>query len=339
MNNNPVNKIERKILLVLAIVVVIGALFLSLVNFIANFLWFKEMGYLDVFFKQLVTQLTVGIPTFVVVTALVILYLNHLRKGYFKQIASAEETDMKSLKKATIVLALLFGAGATFFAVTQLWFEILKFANSTGFNIQDPLFHLDIGFYLFKLDFLTQLNELLIGVIIGFVALTVIYYILLLTVRTPDMFEDNPQQGQTQEQEQYDDGRYSGASNPFENATKGAEDIFSKFGFKIKRKAPQPRKQFDDDNFKRLMKIASGKIAGLGCIFFLMLAIDFFLKYHSVDVQSTLRTGCYLRNTLRGIHGKEAVQEDPYGSRGHDRRRSDRNRRGDACPELHRISG
>ena len=93
MNNNPVNKIERKILLVLAIVVVIGALFLSLVNFIANFLWFKEMGYLDVFFKQLVTQLTVGIPTFVVVTALVILYLNHLRKGYFKQIASAEETD------------------------------------------------------------------------------------------------------------------------------------------------------------------------------------------------------------------------------------------------------
>ena len=278
MNNNPVNKIERKILLVLAIVVVIGALFLSLVNFIANFLWFKEMGYLDVFFKQLVTQLTVGIPTFIVVTALVILYLNHLRKGYFKQIASAEETDMKSLKKATIVLALLFGAGATFFAVTQLWFEILKFANSTGFDIQDPLFHLDIGFYLFKLDFLTQLNELLIGVIIGFVALTVIYYILLLTVRTPDMFEDNPQQGQTQEQEQYDDGRYSGASNPFENATKGAEDIFSKFGFKIKRKAPQPRKQFDDDNFKRLMKIASGKIAGLGCIFFLMLAIDFFLK-------------------------------------------------------------
>ena len=278
MNNNPVNKIERKILLVLAIVVVIGALFLSLVNFIANFLWFKEMGYLDVFFKQLVTQLTVGIPTFVVVTALVILYLNHLRKGYFKQIASGEETDMKSLKKATIVLALLFGAGATFFAVTQLWFEILKFANSTGFDIQDPLFHLDIGFYLFKLDFLTQLNERLIGVIIGFVALTVIYYILLLTVRTPDMFEDNPQQGQTQEQEQYDDGRYSGASNPFENAAKGAEDIFSKFGFKIKRKAPQPRKQFDDDNFKRLMKIASGKIAGLGCIFFLMLAIDFFLK-------------------------------------------------------------
>lgn len=277
MNNNPVNKLERKIMIIFAAIVVIGALFLSLVNFIANFLWFKEMGYLDVFFKQLVTQLTVGVPTFIVVTALVILYLNHLRKGYFKQIASAEETDMKSLKKATVILALLFGAGATFFAVTQLWFEILKFANSTGFNIQDPLFHLDIGFYLFKLDFLTQLNELLIGVIIGFVVLTIIYYILLLTVRTPDMFEES--QAQAEEQEQYSsEERYSGASNPFENAAKGAEDVFSKFGFKMPKRTPKPKKQFDDDNFKRLMKIASGKLAGLGCIFFLMLAIDFFLK-------------------------------------------------------------
>ena len=275
MDNNPAKKVERKILLIIAVIVVIGTLFLSLINFIANFLWFKEMAYLDVFFKQLVTQLTVGVPTFVIVTALVYLYLNHLRKGYFKQIASGEATDMKLLKRSTVILSILFGIGATFFAVTQLWFEILKFANSTGFDIRDPLFHLDISFYLFKLDFLTQLNELLIGVIVGFVARTVIYYIILLTVRTPDMFEEN--QAQEQAEQQYDDGRYSGSSNPFENATKGAEDIFSKV-FKMPRREPRPRKQFDDDNFKRLMKIASGKLAGLGCIFFIMLAIDFFLK-------------------------------------------------------------
>ena len=70
MNNEATRKFERKLLIVVAIVVVVGALFLSLVNFIANFLWFREMGYLDVFFKQLVTQLTVGVPTFVVVSVL-----------------------------------------------------------------------------------------------------------------------------------------------------------------------------------------------------------------------------------------------------------------------------
>ena len=140
MDNSAARKFERKVLLIVAIIVVIGTLFLSLVNFIANFLWFKEMEYLDVFFKQLVTQLTVGVPTFVIVTVLVYLYLNHLRKGYFKQIASVEDTNMKMLKRSTVILSVIFGIGATFFAVTQLWFEILKFANSTGFNIQDPLF-------------------------------------------------------------------------------------------------------------------------------------------------------------------------------------------------------
>ena len=278
MDNSAARKFERKVLLIVAIIVVIGTLFLSLVNFIANFLWFKEMEYLDVFFKQLVTQLTVGVPTFVIVTVLVYLYLNHLRKGYFKQIASGEETNMKGLRRSTAILAVIFGIGATFFAVTQLWFEILKFANSTGFNIQDPLFHLDISFYLFKLDFLTQLNELLIGVIIGFVALTVIYYIILLAVRTPDMFDEGQAQQQTEDYGQSDDGRYSGSSDPFENAAGGAEEVFKRFGIKFPKREPKPRKQFDDDNFKRLMKIASGKLAGLGCIFFIMLAIDFFLK-------------------------------------------------------------
>ncbi len=263
MDNSAARKFERKVLLIVAIIVVIGTLFLSLVNFIANFLWFKEMEYLDVFFKQLVTQLTVGVPTFVIVTVLVYLYLNHLRKGYFKQIASGEETNMKGLRRSTAILAVIFGIGATFFAVTQLWFEILKFANSTGFNIQDPLFHLDISFYLFKLDFLTQLNELLIGVIIGFVALTVIYYIILLAVRTPDMFDEGQAQQQTEDYGQSDDGRYSGSYNPFENAAGGAEEVFKRFGIKFPKREPKPRKQFDDDNFKRLMKIASGKLAGL----------------------------------------------------------------------------
>ena len=80
MDNKAAQKFERKVMIVIAIIVVIGALFLSLINFIANFLWFREMGYLDVFFKQLVTQLTVGVPTFVIVAVLVQLYLTHLRK-------------------------------------------------------------------------------------------------------------------------------------------------------------------------------------------------------------------------------------------------------------------
>ena len=262
-------------------IVIIAALFLGLVGFIADFMWFEEMGYVAVFFKQLVTQLTVGIPTFIVVTGLVMLYLHHLRKSYFSKIASSEATDMKKLKRTTNILALVFGVIATCMTVVQLWFEILKFANSSDFNIKDPLFKLDISFYLFKLDFLSQLNEIMIGVIVGFVLLTVIYYIILMTVRTPDVFkEEVPPQAAAADEE-----RYTGGANPFGGGGQSghAKDPFTKFaeaftGKKFEAKPIKPKKQFDDSNFKQLMQIASGKISILGFIFFAMLGINFFLR-------------------------------------------------------------
>lgn len=290
-------KLQRRISMVVLAIVIIVAIFFSAITFITDFMWFKEMGYVDVFFKQLVTQLTVGIPTFVVVTGLVILYLSHLKKSYFKKIASSEATDFKKLRKTTIILAAVFGAFATVTTVSQLWFEILKFANSTDFDIADPLFHMDVSFYIFKLDFLSQLNEILIGVIIGFIVLTVVYYIILMTVRTPDVFKEEPVQegpfagdmgggaGQENMGGGADDERYSGSANPFGGGNGGQDDPFGKFAeaFFGKKAAPKqrpvkPKKQFDDNNFKQLMTIASGKIGLLGFIFFIMLAVNFFLR-------------------------------------------------------------
>ena len=147
------DKVNRKVSIILFVVILIIVAFVALIGFIADFMWFKEMGYLSVFFKQLVTQLTVGVPTFIVITILVYLYLSMLRKGYFSQIASSEATNMKRLKKTTIALSVLFGIFATVMTVWQLWLDILKFANSTDFDIADPLFNLDISFYIFKLDY------------------------------------------------------------------------------------------------------------------------------------------------------------------------------------------
>ena len=275
-------KAKKRISIAILVIVVLLALFASLIGFISDFLWFKEMGYLSVFFKQLVTQLTVGIPTLIIITGLVYLYLTKLRKGYFAKIASSEETNLKKLKITTLILSIVFGIFATVMTVMQLWFEILKFSNSTSFGIDDPLFGLDISFYIFRLDFLTQLNEILIGVIMGFIILTVIYYIILMAVRTPDVFKE----------EVPPDARYAGPEeeynkdNPFtQNKKKTAKnnDFFGKFaeafmGKGFSPKQPKPKRQFDDNNFRQLMQIASGKIALLGFIFFIMLAVNFFLQ-------------------------------------------------------------
>ena len=280
-------KFQKNFSLVILVLVLIGVVFISLIGFIADYLWFQEMGYLSVFFTQLVTQLKVGIPTFIAVTGLVYLYLGRLKKGYFSKIASSENTDIKKLNKTTWLLSGIFGAFVTAITVLQLWFEILKFANSSSFNLADPLFGIDISFYIFKLDFLSYLNEILMTVVIGFVVLTVIYYLVLMTVRTPDVFKEEvpPEAEYADEFGGNNEERYTGNDNPFGRGnTNSAEEFIGKFaeaftGKKFEhRRAPKPKKQFDDNNFKQLLNIASGKIAALGFIFFVMLGLDFFLQ-------------------------------------------------------------
>ena len=41
---------------IIAIVIILG-LFLSLIGFITDFMWFRELGYVSVFFTKLFTQI------------------------------------------------------------------------------------------------------------------------------------------------------------------------------------------------------------------------------------------------------------------------------------------
>ena len=212
------SKGQRSLGVILMFIVIIVALFLLLINFITDWLWFKELGYVSVFLKQLTTELTVGIPAFIVITVLMNVYLRRLKKGYFAKIASHEATDMKKLNRYTTVISVIFGAFTSFYAVSALWFEILQFANATGFDIKDPLFNIDISFYVFQLDFLKQLNEMIISLVILIIVVTLIYYTILISMHTPDMFEEEAYSQPEADGEE----RYSGAGNPFSGM--GAEN-------------------------------------------------------------------------------------------------------------------
>ena len=266
---------ERKVSIVILFVVVIVALFLLLINFLTDWLWFDELGYVSVFFKQLFTELEIAIPVFVVLTLLIHLYLGRLRKGYFAKIASHEETDMRKLKKYTRWISIIFGAIAGLITANNLWFEMLQFSKSTKFNIKDPLFGLDISFYIFKLDFLKQLNELIIGIVLLAIVVSIIYYLILMTMHSPDILEHDDEAEYVDDEEE----RYSGSSNPFGNGGNGGA-VGKMFDDWNKKRGARPRKpmQFDNNNLKQMVNIASGQLSVLGVIFFVMLGVNFFLK-------------------------------------------------------------
>ena len=188
MNSSGEKKKRHAGLKVLIVIAVLVFLFLCLIGFITDFLWFKELDYVSVFLTKLLTQLKIGIPTFIVVTFLAYVYLKFLKRGYFKKVVSDEVTDHRRLNIISWSLAGIYGAITPFFAVKKLWFLLLQFVNSTGFDKKDPLYNIDISFYVFKLDFIEEANQLLIVLLIAFALLTVIYYSVLLSVRTPQVF-------------------------------------------------------------------------------------------------------------------------------------------------------
>jgi uncharacterized membrane protein (UPF0182 family) len=265
------NKGRKWLALIIILVLVIIAAIAGLAGFLTDWLWFKDLGYNAVFWKKILTQIEIGVPVFIVVTLLARVYLNSLKKRYFDKIESHEIPDTVRLNKISWGLAVVFGLLAAIYASTGTWLNFLKFTKSTDFGLKDPLFGLDVSFYVFKLAFLTQVNNIVLAIIIGIVVVTLLYYGILVTVRTPDIFErEDPVQDDPSEDD-----------NPF------GEDDFGKnidarkfFKRRADRTDPRGKRKYDlnNSNLQNLMEIASGKLVVLGVIFYLMLAIDFFLK-------------------------------------------------------------
>ena len=282
----------------LIVILLIVFLFIALIGFITDFLWFKELDYVSVFFTKLFTQLKIGIPTFVIITFLAYIYLKFLKMGYFKKVASSEVTNHKHLNLMSWGLAAVFGAITTYFAVTKLWFQALQFGNSTDFDIKDPLYNLDVSFYTFKLKFIEELNEMVIVLLIAFAVLTVVYYLILLTVRTPQIFEETEEEPEVDE-DRYDGSGYNAGENGsgFGKATTGFDnlnDMFGKFSQSFTggkrpaaKKAPKKKRAFDDDNFRMLISIAEKQLVIVGILFFLMVGVNFFLKQYNLLFGST----------------------------------------------------
>ena len=157
------------------------------------------------------------------------------------KIASSEETDMKKLNRTTNWISVISGVVVAFYSVSNFWFQILKFANATDFDIKDPLFGIDVSFYIFRLDFLKQLNEVFIGIILLIVIITVIYYSILLTVRTPDLFEKEDGADFTADFTEEEE-RYTGGGNPFEGIGGGGAIPFDKILEGLGRKMPKTPK-------------------------------------------------------------------------------------------------
>lgn len=253
-----IHRPKKGLSFVVMVIVVILVLLIGCAGFLTNWMWFDSLGYEKVFWTKFLSQLEIGVPVFLAAMLLVRIYLKSLKKHYFIEVESHEIPDEKRLNKISWGMSVVFGLLVGLTAGASTWMDFRQFANATSFGLKDPLFHLDISFYVFKLAFLTKANNIVLGIVVGVVIITLLYYGILITVRTPDVFEREPEEPE-------------GPETSGENAIPFTRKY---------RKKPSEKRTLDlnNDNMIQLLRIASGKLTLLGIVFYLMVAMDFLMR-------------------------------------------------------------
>lgn len=174
-------KKSKKILMgvILALLLVIS-FFFTLNHFYIDYLWFSEMGYTNIFFKELVTKLTIGIPVFLVMLLLIFVYLKFLGKISSHYLGTTTTSKSKRERRIVVIIAMAAALIITLTVTGNLWTEILQFANRSDFGEVDPLFGKDLSFYFFTLPLLKEAFGVIVSCFFGMVILTLAYtaYIL-----------------------------------------------------------------------------------------------------------------------------------------------------------------
>lgn len=282
-------------------VIIALIVFFTLINFITDFLWFRELDYVSVFLTKLFTQLKIGIPVFVIVTFAVYIYFKFLKRSYYSKVLSDDPDRGKEINATSWILAAVFGLIVTYLAVTRLWFQSLEFFNSTDFDIKEALFGNDASFYVFRLDFLSTLTNIVIGVVVVLLILTLIYYAVLLRLHTP---EDREPAGSESgsgadfgDRDEFDrEAAYEKDREAFRRkAGDGGfnadsfSDMLGSVGRKMSGASSGRRKKPSSLNrtgfhgeIGRLFGIARTQLIIVAVIFFAALAAHFFLKQYSL---------------------------------------------------------
>ncbi len=246
------------------IVFAILAVIVACSDFITDLIWFGEVGYTSVFLTEIFTKIKIGVPMFLIIAALTFLILNALKNNFLKKNDFKLETekDKKSVRRVRLVLSVILGLFLSIVLVSKLWFNMLEFINSSSFNIADPLFGNDVGFYMFRYEFLSGLADSAIMIIVAFLIVTVLFHSVLVGIATPT---EERQRAPRQEGFEFDPADPLGS-------------IFKSFGSKVEDAKEDAAGSPLVVKGKAILKVALREVVILGVLLFLTLAAKLYLS-------------------------------------------------------------
>jgi uncharacterized membrane protein (UPF0182 family) len=164
-------KSSSRLVLIAAAAVILLAL-PALVTYYTDWLWFNQLGYREVFVRQLLAQGTLGFAVGAGAFALLAINLRvtlallaqpYLMLGTLQN-GRPLVLDRRQLRRlslvAAAVVAIVLGLSAS-----ASWLQVLEYLHQTSFGQADPIFGRDVAFYVFTLPVLDLARGLLLIVV------------------------------------------------------------------------------------------------------------------------------------------------------------------------------
>lgn len=171
MNNSKI----RKVVVFLFILIFV---LISFINLRGEYLQYSELGenYIEVFFTNLQYKYIIFGVNFVILYLLIYLKNREIKKG-LKAFFDKEKKEMPKLLNKSI--AFVVSAIVSIIMSKILIEKILLFSSNASFGITEPIFNLDISFYIFIKPLITTLLVYIIGVMSSLIIYMAIYYIII----------------------------------------------------------------------------------------------------------------------------------------------------------------
>lgn len=165
---------------IIGIAVAVIALLLASSSLIAELQWFNEVGYTRTFLTRAMAVVALTVPIFLILFVISFLYFKGITKKYDSAVYPPKPAKDLAVRNKTFYLA--SGVFFLFISVNiamNYWYVILQFLNSVDFNIADPIFGMDVSFYVFKLPLINLLISVSRTIIVVIGIITVAVYLVI----------------------------------------------------------------------------------------------------------------------------------------------------------------
>lgn len=171
-------KYKNKTRMILVILFLIVLAIVSYIGLRGSYLEYLELGekYTNIFFTNQYYKYGITVTNFVVLYFIIYFTNKGIKKG-LKPFFEKEKKEMPKLLNKSLALVI---ATIASIVISNIFVQkIMLVANSTAFGVQDPIYGLDISYYIFQKPLIETSLTYAIVLLVGLSIYTALYYIIV----------------------------------------------------------------------------------------------------------------------------------------------------------------